>query len=72
VTQRLVSQRAVNKIENLAGGFNMRISAMKKKTWHFRGKVHIRCKIIVDNKTTEDVSSFNYPGFNISSCLKEG
>jgi hypothetical protein len=64
-------QRTVNRLENVANGFNMRISTMKKKPWHSRGKKHIRCKIVIDNKTTEQVSSFKYLGFNVSYCLKE-
>jgi hypothetical protein len=64
-------QRAVNRLENKANGFNMRISTMKTKTMAFQGKNHIRCKIVVDNKTKEQISSFKYLGFNISYCLKE-
>jgi hypothetical protein len=36
----------------------------------FQGKNHIRCKIVTDNKTIEQVSSFKYLGFNVSYCLK--
>jgi hypothetical protein len=46
------------------------ISTMKKKSWHSRGKT-TRCKIVIDNKTIEQVSSFKYLGFNVSYCLKE-
>jgi hypothetical protein len=49
----------------------MRISTMKTKTMAFQGKNYIRCKTVIDNKTIEQVSSFNYLGFNISYCLKE-
>jgi hypothetical protein len=31
-------QRAVNRLENIADGFNMRISTMKTKTMEFQGK----------------------------------
>jgi hypothetical protein len=31
-------QRAINKLENAANGFNMRISTMKTKTMAFKGK----------------------------------
>jgi hypothetical protein len=31
----------------------------------------VRCKIVVDNKTIEQVSSFKYLGNNVSYCLKE-
>jgi hypothetical protein len=31
-------QRAVNRLENIANGFNMRISTMKTKTIAFQGK----------------------------------
>jgi hypothetical protein len=49
----------------------MRISTMKTKTMAFQGENHIRCKIVIDNKTTEQVSSFKYLGFNVSYSLKE-
>jgi hypothetical protein len=64
-------QRTINRLENIANGFNMRISAMKTKTVAFQGENHIRCKILIDNKTTEQVSSFKFLGFNVSYCLKE-
>jgi hypothetical protein len=62
-------QRAVNRL--IANGFNMRISTIKTKTMAFQGKNHIRCKIVIDNKTIEQVSSVKYFGFNVSYCLKE-
>jgi retron-type reverse transcriptase len=51
-------QRAINRLENVANGFNMRITTMKTKTVAFQGKNHIRCKIVIDNKTIEQVPSF--------------
>jgi hypothetical protein len=62
-------QRADNRRENIANCFNMRLSNMKKKTWHSRGKN--QSKIVIDNKTIEQVSSSKYVGFNVSYCLKE-
>jgi hypothetical protein len=56
--------------ENIASGFNMRIATMKTKAMAFQGKNQIRCKIVIDNKTIEKVSSFKYLGFNVSYCLK--
>jgi hypothetical protein len=64
-------QTAVTRLENIANGFNMRISSMKTKNIAFQRKNHIRCKIVIDNKTTEQVSSFKYLGSNVSYCLKE-
>jgi hypothetical protein len=49
----------------------MRISTMKTKIVAFQGKTHIRCKIMIDNKTTEQISSFKYLGFNVSYYRKE-
>jgi hypothetical protein len=40
----------------------MRISTMKTKTMAFQGENHIKCKIVTDNKTVEQVSSFKYLG----------
>jgi hypothetical protein len=64
-------QRAVNRLENIANDFNMRISTMKTKTMAFQGGNHIRCKTVIDNKTIEQVSGFKYLGFNVSYRLKE-
>jgi hypothetical protein len=44
---------------------------MKTKTLAFQGKNHIICKLVIDNKTVEQVSSFKYLGFNVSYCRKE-
>jgi hypothetical protein len=33
--------------------------------------VYTRCKIVIDDKTIEQVLSFKYLGFNVSYCLKE-
>jgi Tfp pilus assembly pilus retraction ATPase PilT len=49
----------------------MRISTMKTKTMAFQRENHIRCKIMIDNKIIEQVSSFKYLGFDVSYCLKE-
>jgi hypothetical protein len=64
-------QRAVNRLENIPNGFNMRISTTKTKTMAFQGKSHIRCKTVIDNERIDQVSSFKYLGFNVSYCLKE-
>jgi hypothetical protein len=42
-------QRAVNRLENIANGFNMRILTMKTKTMAFQGKNRVRYKIVIDN-----------------------
>jgi hypothetical protein len=34
-------QRAFNRLENIANGFNIKISTMKTKTMAFQGKNHI-------------------------------
>jgi hypothetical protein len=46
----------------------MRISTKKQKkkkiTIAYQGKLHIRCRIVTENKTIEWASGFNYLGFN--------
>jgi hypothetical protein len=37
----------------------------------FQRKNHIRCKIAIENKTVEHVSTFDYLGLNASYCPKE-
>jgi hypothetical protein len=44
---------------------------MKTKTMVFQEENYIRRKIVIDNKTTEQISSFKYLGSNVSYCLKE-
>jgi hypothetical protein len=64
-------QRAVNRLENITNGFNMRISSMKTKTMALQGKNHLRFKIVIDNERIEQVSSFKYLGINVSIFLKK-
>jgi hypothetical protein len=49
----------------------MRIKTMKTKTMAFQGENYIKCKLVIDNKTIEQVSSLKDLGFNVSYCLKE-
>lgn len=37
----------------------------------FQGKNHIRCKVVINEKSIEQVNNFNYLGFNISYCDKK-
>jgi hypothetical protein len=53
---------AVNRLEHIANGFNIRFSATKTKTTEFQGKIH---------KRIEKVSNFNYLGFNVRIILSK-
>jgi hypothetical protein len=44
----------------------MKVSTGRTKVMAFKGKEHIRSRICVYDKPTEQVSSFKYLGFNIS------
>jgi hypothetical protein len=44
----------------------MKISINKTKVIAFKGKEHIRGKICVYSKPTEQISSIKYLGYNIS------
>jgi hypothetical protein len=48
----------------------MRISNTKTKTMAFQGGKHVRCKMAIDNKTIEQVLSFNCLSANVSYRLK--
>jgi hypothetical protein len=63
-------QRVNNRVENVVNGLNMRISNTKTKIAAFQEKNHIICKIMIGSKAIEQVSKFNYIGFNVSYCLE--
>jgi hypothetical protein len=46
--------------------YNLEMSHDKTKNMAFCGKYQIRSKIILNNKTTQQVQSFNYLGCDIS------
>ena len=59
-------QTAVYKLQNLSKEFKMKISTHKSKVMAFRGKWPVRSKIVLDDMTMEQVSSFKYLGCNVS------
>lgn len=63
-------QLAVHKLNDIASNYNMKISEKKTKVMAFQGTNHLRCKIIINTKTIEQVNNFNYLGFNVSYCQK--
>lgn len=63
-------QIAALKLNEIASRYNMSISAEKTKVMAFQGTNHKRCKIVIDNKSIEQVNNFNYLGFNVSYCQK--
>jgi hypothetical protein len=46
------------------------ISVQKTELMALKGQEPVRCKIVMDNKIMEQVSSFNYLG-NLVSCEEE-
>lgn len=63
-------QRTVSRFENTENAFDTRISATKTKIIAFYVGNHERRKINF-KKIIEQMSSFNYLGFNLSYCLIE-
>lgn len=59
-------QLAIFKLHNVAKDYNLKISHEKTKVFGFQGGRHIRTKIVLNNKTLEQVNIFNYLGCNIS------
>jgi hypothetical protein len=46
---------AVSRLKNIANDFSTRISTMKTKAMVFHGESQIRCKVVIENKTLEQV-----------------
>lgn len=59
-------QRALYTLNETAADYNLIISNTKSKVLAFIGDDHIRAKIIINDKTLEQISNFNYLGYNIS------
>jgi hypothetical protein len=57
---------SVHKSENTVSKYGLTISTNKTKTMAFRGRDHIRSKIVINNKITEQVNTFNYLGCALS------
>ena len=55
-------QLATHKLNQVNSKYNMKISINKTKVLAFRGKEPIRCKIAIENKPVEQVSSFKFLG----------
>jgi hypothetical protein len=59
-------QMATLQLNNIMATYNLEISHDKMKNMAFCGKYQIRSKIILNNKTIQQVQSFNYLGCDIS------
>jgi hypothetical protein len=64
-------QRAVFSLNNIAKEHNLRISTKKTKVLGFKGVEHLRAKIEINNQILEQVTCFNYLGYNISYVRSE-
>jgi hypothetical protein len=62
----ILLQKSVHKLENIASKYGLTISTNKTKTMAFRGRDHIRSKIVINNKIREQVNTFNYLGCTLS------
>jgi hypothetical protein len=59
-------QKAAHKLNRLITEYGLTISVQKTKSMAFKGRDPVRTKIVIDNKTVEQVKSFNYLGNMIS------
>jgi hypothetical protein len=50
--------------------YTLKISIAKTKATAVKGKMNVRTKIVINNNTTEQVSSFNYLGHTIKLTNK--
>jgi hypothetical protein len=59
-------QRAVCLLNSISKQYNLEITTEKMKAFGFVGTDHLRTKIIINDKTVEQVSQFTYLGCSIS------
>jgi hypothetical protein len=59
-------QRAIYNLQKTISDFDMSISTEKTKIMAFLGKGPVRSKICMNNKTLEQVNTFNYLGCILS------
>ena len=59
-------QKTVYLLYSISKEHNLEIATKKTKVFGFVGADHLRTKIIINDKTLEQVSPFNYLGCNIS------
>jgi len=59
-------QKAAYKLNQIITEYGFKISVQKKKSMAFKGWDTVRTKIVIDNKTIEQVNLFNYLGNTIS------
>jgi len=58
-------KKAEHKLNQIITEYDLIISVQKTKSMAFKGRDPVRTKIVIDNKSIEQVNSFNYLG-NIS------
>jgi hypothetical protein len=59
-------QQAIYNLQKTISDFDMSISTEKTKIMAFLGKDPVRSKICINNKTLEQVNTFNYLGCSLS------
>ena len=59
-------QRSIFTLQQIGFEYSVKISLKKTKIMAFKGKSPVRSKIVLDNKTLEQVSHFRYLGCDIS------
>jgi transposase len=67
----ILLQKSVHKLENVLSKYGLTISTNKTKTMAYRGRDHIRSKIVINNKIIEQVNTFCYLGCTLSYKLEK-
>jgi len=62
-----LTQKAVYLLYNISQVYNLEIATKKTKVFGFAGTDRLRTKIIINDKTLEQVSHFTYLGCSISN-----
>jgi hypothetical protein len=59
-------KRSIFYVNNICKSYNLKISTNETKTMAFKGKYPVRTKIIIEDKTLEQVNHFKYVGYDIT------
>jgi hypothetical protein len=57
-------------LNNICKSYNLKISINKIKTMAFKGKYPVRTKILIEDKTLEQVNNFKYLGYDVTFLEK--
>jgi hypothetical protein len=63
-------KRSIFYLNNICKSYNLKMSINKTKTMAFKGKYPIRTKIVIEDKTLEQVNHFKYLGYDVTFLVE--